>query len=372
MLISRRALLQQIGAGLSLSKTALAAFAPPGKRPARPIRLDRNGNAYGASPKAIAAMRAVAPSRRHRYSDAEVETLRAKIAAIHGVGPDHVLIGAGSRDVLRMAIETFTPSGKKAIAALPTFDAIGDYARRAGCELVAVPLTKRYAHDLNAMLARTESTTGLAYICNPNNPTGSLTPRTEIEEFLRRLPHAIPVVVDEAYHHYVSESSDYVSFIDRPIDDQRLIVLRSFSKVYGLAGIRVGYAVAAPQMIRQLAAASRSETVSVAAAVAAAAALDDLEHVRASVKRNTDDRQQFLNQANARMLRAIDSHANFVMIHAGRPAAEIVAHLKKHDVLVPPPFAPFDMHVRVSLGLPDQIREFWRVWDLASGTQHRM
>jgi histidinol-phosphate aminotransferase len=172
------------------------------------------------------------------------------------------------------------------------------------------------------------------------------------------------VLIDEAYHHYAGTSSDYASFIDHPVDDSRVVVARSFSKIYGLAGLRIGYAVAAAPVARRLASSALAENVNVVAARAASTALDDGGHVRMSVRRNDDDRQEFFNQANARMLRTIDSRTNFVMVNTERPAGEIIEHLVKHDVLVSPPIPGFDKHIRVSLGTPAEMREFWRVWDL--------
>ena len=176
--------------------------------------------------------------------------------------------------------------------------------------------------------------------------------------------------MDEAYHHYVGESSEYASFIDRPVDDARVIVTRTFSKVHGLAGLRVGYAVAAVPVARVLAAHGLADGVSVVAARAAGAALDDTGHVRTSVRRNIDDRQEFINQANARMLRSVDSLTNFVTLSTGRPAVEVVEHFRKNGILVSGPVPAFDKDIRVSLGTPAHMREFWRVWDLMPG--HKM
>ena len=246
---------------------------------------------------------------------------------------------------------------------------MADGPERAGAEVVGVRVSRDYTHDLDAMLARIDAETRLVYICNPNNPTGRLTGRRDLEAFLRKLPAACVVLMDEAYHHYAGESPDYASFIDRPVDDGRVIVTRTFSKIYGLAGLRVGYAVAAVPVARVLAAHALADGVSVVAARAAGAALDDTGHVRTSVSRNTDDRQEFLNQATARMLR-LDSLTNFVMVDTGRPAVEVVEHFRKHGILVSGPVPAFDKDIRVSLGTPADMREFWRVWDLMLG--HKM
>jgi len=256
--------------------------------------------------------------------------------------------------------------------ARPTFELMGDCARRAGAEVITIPLTHDYSHDLSAMLARSDSATGLVYICNPNNPTGTLTSRRDIEAFVGRLPETTFVLIDEAYHHYLDKSSDYASFVDRPIDDNRVIVTRSFSKIFGLAGMRVGYGVAAPQTARLLASCRLPEDVNVVAAQAAIAALGDPEHVRLSSVRNADDRQEFFNQSHARMLKPIDSQTNFVMMNTGRPAVEIIEHFKKNNVLVSPPIPAFDKHIRVSLGSQADMREFWRVWDLMPASQMSM
>src|SRR5439155_16126808 len=146
----------------------------------------------------------------------------------------------------------FLGSRRGAIVAQPTFEQIRVSAERAGAGVVAVPLRLDYSHDLAAMLTRSDASTGLVYICNPNNPTGTLTPRCDLEAFIRELPETTHVLIDEAYHHYAGTSADYASFIDRPIDDGRVIVTRTFSKVYGLAGLRIGYAIASPETVRRL------------------------------------------------------------------------------------------------------------------------
>jgi histidinol-phosphate aminotransferase len=302
-----------------------------------------------------------------------VEALRNKIADVHHVTPEQVVLGSGASEVLRMAAEAFVGSGGKPgtpgnmIVARPTFGVISAYARRAGADVVDVPLARNHSHDLDAMLARTDSATGLIYICNPNNPTGSLTRRQDLDAWLRALPATTYVLIDEAYHHYVGNSSDYASFIDRPpggVDDSRVIVARSFSKIHGLAGIRIGYAVAAAETARRLAACALSDDVNVVAARAAVTALDDAEHVRLGKERNDDDRQEFYNQLNARMLRAIDSLTNFVMFNTERPAADVVDHFKKNNVLVSGSIPGFDKYIRVSFGTRAEMQEFWRVWDL--------
>jgi histidinol-phosphate aminotransferase len=377
MAISRRHLLRRIGAAAaaatavpSLAEASLGAVlggdttSAAGGVAGGPIRLNRNENARGPSANVIATIREAAHTAAHRYPDVEVEALRNRIASFHGLPPDRVVVGCGSGEILRIAADAFVGPRHSLIVAQPTFELIGAYAQRAGADIVAVPLRKDFSHDLPAMLARSDAATGLVYICNPNNPTGSLTRRRELEGFIRELPETTYVLIDEAYHHYVGESPDYASFIDRPVDDSRVIVARSFSKIYGLAGLRAGYAVAAPETARKLASCRLLESINVVAASAAVAALDDQEYVRLSVTRNVDDRQEFVNQAHARMLKPIDSQTNFVMVNLERPALEIIERFRQYGILLPPPVPSFEKYIRVSLGSPAEMREFWEVWDL--------
>lgn len=342
---------------------------------ARPLALDTNANAYGPSPRIIAALHDGIGHVSH-VPDVEIDTLRDAIATHHHVTREQVVLGCGSSEILRMAARAFTGPGSTLVAALPTYDVIRRYAVRAGARVTDVRLASDWSHDLGAMLARCDSATGLVYISNPNNPTGSLTRREHIEDFLQRLPASVHVLIDEAYHHYVEPSSEYRSFIDQPVDDPRVIVLRTFSKIYGLAGLRVGYAIAAPRTASLLAAHAVEGSVNALAATAAVAALDDVEHVQRSRRANADDRQEFLNQANARMLRSIDSQANFVMMATEHPVGTVVQkvsvdavvdHFAQNAIILPRPFAPLNDYVRVSLGTPAEMREFWRLWDLMPG-----
>lgn len=376
MPISRRTALRRLGAfgGLAVAARDSDAAKPDATAEFRsapgPIRLDRNESVYGPSPAALAAIRGTASSTATRYPEIEADVLRRTIAAAHRVRPEQVVLGCGSSEILRSAVEVFGSGRKKMVIALPVFDAIRSWAEGAGVELVGVPVDREHAHDTKSMLARIDAGTTLVYICNPHNPTGHITRRADLEAFIRQLPASVVVLIDEAYHHYVGESSDYVSFIDKPFDAfGRVIVTRSFSKIYGLAGLRVGYAVTSAETGRALAPRQLSDSVSAVAARAAVAALADSEHLRASIRRNIDDRQEFLNQATARMLRS-DSVTNFVMLDTGRGAAEVVEHFRKHGIFVSGGIRGFEQHIRVSLGTAAEMREFWRVWDLEMA--HRM
>jgi histidinol-phosphate aminotransferase len=324
--------------------------------------LYRNENPYGPSEKVLAVLRESA-AVGNRYPRTEYDTLVDKLAALHNVKRDQIVLGCGSGEILCMAAMAFLKLGKKLVEAAPTFPALGKLAQTAGVEVADVPLNSRYEHDLPTMLDRVSSDTGLVYIVNPNNPTGTLTPRKDIEAFIAKLPPGVTVLIDEAYHHFIAPGAEYESFLDRPIADPRVIVARTFSKIYGLAGMRIGYAVATPESAKRLAAGFPAWSVSVVSARAASAALDDLDYVRLGIQRNTNDRQEFLKQAAARNLRPIPSQTNFIMMNPQRPPDEVIAHLKKRNILIGPKYPILDKYVRISLGQPQEMKIFWSAWD---------
>lgn len=367
---SRRGFLHSLGAGAAASATA---FWPDSSKaftfePPRPklddgfIRLNGNENAYGPSPKVVEAIKSSFDGA-NRYPRMEYESLAERIASSHNVKPEQILLGCGSSEILRMAACAFLGSGKQVLQAAPTFEAVERYARAVDSDAISVRLTPKFSHDLDGMLGRATGSTTLVYICNPNNPTASLTPRKDLETFIAKLSASTIVVIDEAYHHFAGSSGAYASFIDRPIHDDRVIVTRTFSKVYGLAGLRLGYAVAAPKLVQQMRAFTTENSINAIVTRAAMAALDDSAGTEAAIQRNADDRQEFFNQAMARMLKPIDSHANFVMMNAFHPTEEVIHLFHKSNILIGRPFPPLDTYIRVSLGLPEEMGAFWRAWD---------
>jgi histidinol-phosphate aminotransferase len=325
--------------------------------------LDSNENPYGPSAKVVAAVQE-SLIRANRYPFREYGALTEDLARLHKVGTNQILLGCGSTDLLRVSAAALVGPGKKLVMASPTFEDLGTYVGTIGAEVVRVPLTANFAHDVDGMLARIDDTVALIYVCNPNNPTASLTPRSDIDTFLSKLPSSTYVLIDEAYHHYVSASARYVSFLDRPAGNQRVIVLRTFSKIHAMAGLRLGYAVADPRLVETMRSHLTDVDLNCAAVAGGRAALADTESVRNFAKRNTDDRQEFFNQAMARMLKPIDSHTNFVMMDVHQPADDIIQHFLKNRVRIGRHFPPLTRHIRVSLGTPAAMNEFWRVWDL--------
>jgi histidinol-phosphate aminotransferase len=367
---SRRDFLR-IGAGAVTAAIpwGLAADGPPllESAPKGPddglILLYSNENAYGPSAKVRNAITSAAQNA-NRYPRMRYNSLTEKIAGIHNVSPDRVLLGCGSTEILRVAACAFLGRGKQLIHASPTFEAIEHYAASVDSEVIAVPLTSAFAHDLDAMLGRVGASTAVVYICNPNNPTASITPRKDLETFISKLPVSTLVILDEAYHHYAGASGMYGSFLDHPFDDQRLIVLRTFSKVYGLAGLRLGYAVASPKVIQQMRRFATQDNVNAIATESAFVALDDADGINDFIQRNTNDRQEFFNQAMARVVKPIDSHANFVMMNTLHAAEDVIQHFRKNNILIGRHFPPMDTYIRVSLGRPEEMLAFWRTWDL--------
>lgn len=373
MRIYRRELLREFA-----TVAAASAFFPTTAEPAFPVvdsskhlvRLDHNESPYGPCEKAKTAFHE-AFTEVNRYPGDDVEHLRSAIAAAHGVQAENITLGCGSTEVLRMTAEAFLGQSRNLVIASPTFDCIANAARVLGAEVRAVPLTRDYAHDLDAMLARADAKTGLLYICNPNNPTGTLTPKSDLDAFLPKVPAGARVVIDEAYHDYVAPSGAYASWAARAAADPKLIVTRTFSKIHGLAGLRVGNAISSAETAKRLDARRLLMDVNGVAARAALAALSDSGCVKKLAALNVNARQEFLNQVNARMLRCLDSHTNFVLMRTGASGKETAELLRAKGVLVGADYPAFDKHIRVSLGLPEDMQAFWRVWD-ASMPHHPM
>jgi histidinol-phosphate aminotransferase len=363
---SRRAFLQILGMGAAAGIAAEypAVSATETQRSGgdvSTIRLDNNENAYGPSEKVVEEIRR-AVSESNRYPDRYHAELVARIAKLHHVREEQVVLGAGSTEILRVASCAFLANDKPLVQAVPTYPAIESCARSTGAQVISDLLNSRFQHGLNAMLPHTANA-GLVYICNPNNPTATLTPRSDLENFISRLPASCHVLIDEAYHDYVVKSSVYASFLDRPLNHDRVIVSRTFSHAYGLAGLRVGYGIASTDAAKRMRAFVTQESVNMIAARAAIAALDDTAGLSESVKRNADSRQEFRNWATNRSLKPVDSHANFVMMNTYNPANMLIHHFRQNNILIAPVSLSLDTYIRVSLGRSEEMAAFWRAWD---------
>jgi histidinol-phosphate aminotransferase len=325
-------------------------------QPADAIQLNSNENPYGPS---AAAREAAARSLgvAGRYPDALEDELRIAVARAHGVAPERVLLGCGSSDILRMAVAAFLGPDKKVVAAEPTFEAVLAYNRVTGARAVKVPLDGAFRHDLGAMAAACDAATGLVYVCNPNNPTGTIVTGEELAAFLVRVPPSATVLLDEAYHHFV-EDPRYHSGFDLLAAHPNLVVVRTFSKVYGMAGLRLGYAVAAKDKVEALNRFASFSNTNAAVLAAALASLAEPDLVPRMKRRLNDTRRWLTGQLTADGRRFIRSEANFVMIDTGRDVAPLIASFAARKILVGRRFPSMPTWLRVSVGTPAETAAF--------------
>ncbi len=367
-MLSRRSFFKTAGMGAAIAATAsfpteLISWAEPQRTTHQggPILLNSNENAYGPFPSVLALNNPFQDA--NRYPDRGFDHLTEHVAALHKVKPEQVTLGCGSTEILKIAACAFAGPGKKVVMASPTFEAIDFYGKAAKAEVVKVPLTSAYAHQLEQMSAAVGKVGGLIYICNPNNPTASLTPRRSLEDFIRALPPNTYVLMDEAYHDFVAGSADYISFLQTPIDQDRVIVARTFSKIYGIAGLRLGYSVTSAKNARLMAAQKLEDSTNVLALRAGILSLDHEDEHQQAVQRNAADRDEFMRQAAARKLEVIPSSTNFVMFNTHLPVRTVIDHFAKSNVKIGRPFPPMDTFARISLGKPEEMKTFWQAWD---------
>jgi histidinol-phosphate aminotransferase len=358
--VSRRQFGATLGTGLGAALLppelrATDAPAAPARPPGAPIRLNSNENPYGASPAALAAMTA-SQSVAGRYPDSIEDRLVAAIAAMHEVSPEQVLLGCGSGEILQMADLAFLGPDKTLVAAEPTFEAVLEYARVTRARAVKVPQTADHRHDLAAMAAACDGTTGLVYVCNPNNPTGTIVTRAELTRFLERVPGTARILLDEAYFHFVVDE-DYISGFEWP-SLANLVVVRTFSKIYGLAGLRLGYAVSSTENIAAMREHSIWNNSNAAALQAALACLEDWELVPRQRARNAETRDWLCAELARDGRRHIPSHTNFVMFEVGSDVAPLIDAFRREGILVGRRFPSLGSWLRVSIGTREEMETF--------------
>jgi len=349
MPLSRRAFAQLLGAGAAAA--AMPQILAASKKAPGMVRLDANENPYGPSPAAISAMRE-ALGEAARYPDDEAEQIVADIARLNGVTADEVILGDGSSEILKLVAAAYTGPSRKLAMASPTFEAIGHYARAGGAEVVEVPLDANYAHDLEKMAGAS-----VVYICNPNNPTGSITPKPALHAFLDAAPSSTIVLVDEAYHHYAA-NSEYDTVIPLTKVHPNLIVTRTFSKIYGMAGVRAGYAIGQRDVIKALAKQKAWDTMNVVALMGARASLGDAEHVNRGRLRNSTAKQELTARMVELGYSTIPSEANFVMIDVRRDVKPVIVALRERSVRVGRLFPAMPHHLRVTIGTQPEMTRF--------------
>lgn len=359
--LSRRSFAGMLGAGAAyavLNPSIVSAnFSGiiPKQSSASVVRLSANENPYGPSQTALRAMRE-AFSLAWRYPDEYADALADTIARAHAVTREEVLLGDGSGEVLKLCASAFTNSSKRVMLAEPTFEAIVRYAAAAGADAVKIPLTSDYKHDL-AKMVEAASDAGLVYICNPNNPTGTITPKEEVRAFLSKIPQTVTVLVDEAYHHY-AETSDYESVIPIVNEHANLIVARTFSKIYGMAGLRCGYAVAQSSVIKRLKEHQVWDNVNIMAVVAANASLNDSKHVEEGRRVNAETKKFLYAEIERLGFKYIPSQTNFMMIDLKRDVRPVIQALKQRGVEVGRFFPALPNFMRVTIGRRTEMQSF--------------
>jgi histidinol-phosphate aminotransferase len=372
-LASRRSLARWLGAGAVLAAVRpdlvfaeVAATSPPpaGAPSGGPVRLSANENPYGPPPAALAAIaRAVAES--NRYPDAREDALREALAAHHGVAPENVVLGCGSSQILHAVVAAFAPAGSRVVTADPTFEAVGRYAEARGLSVDRLPLTADRRHDLSRMSAALRGP-GLVYVCNPNNPTASLTPDGELRAFLDALPADRVALVDEAYHHYAEGTPGYASVTAIAAARPNVLVARTFSKIYGMAGLRCGYAVGAAPTIEKLRAQLPWDASNALALAAAEAALGETAHVAEARRQNAAVRAWAIGEVEKSGARSIPSATNFFMADLGTDVLPLIQALRREGVEVGRRFSSLPTHLRVTVGTEAEMRRFvdafHRVW----------
>jgi histidinol-phosphate aminotransferase len=321
-------------------------------------KLASNENPYGPSESVLKAMTdAFQYANRYRYPD---PGLLQAVAALHGVGSENVLLGAGSTQILLVAASAFLQNGRKVIGVEPTFSSVYEFATGLKTNAIRLPLGKDYRQDTAALIKAVKenaTTIGLVYVCNPNNPTGLAVPKREIVQLIDELPGGIPVLIDEAYHDYVDDP-DYSTSVAHVLKERPVIVTRTFSKIFGLAGMRLGYAVAPADLINRMRVHISGFELNAPVKFGGAAALRDpaaQERVRSTTLQL---RKSVTAALESLGYSVIPSQGNFLMVHIRRPVTEAIGEFQSRGVLVGRPFPPMLQHLRVSIGTSTEMDRF--------------
>ncbi len=319
-------------------------------------KLASNENVLGPSPRAVEAMRATL-ARVHFYPDGSSLRLRETLAGRLNVPVEAVICGNGSDEVLKLLAEAFLREGEEAVLPTPSFVTYRYAAQLMGARTVEVPL-KDGAMDLDAMVAAVNPETKLVILCNPNNPTGGIVSREKLRSFLTALPPGVLAVCDEAYCEY-ADDPEYPNGIDLVREGFPCLVTRTFSKIHGLAGLRVGYGVGPPALVRYLEQVKQAFPVNLLAQEAALAALDDVGHVEASRRLNLEGKEYLYGELNRLGLSFQRTQANFILVDVARDGQEVFQELLAEGIIVRPTRAfGLPNSIRVTIGTPEQNRRF--------------
>jgi len=359
-MFSRRAFAGMIAAGLTEAAFAQRAKLS-GDAPADTVWINGNEFPEGPPQASIDAMaRVIGESNRYHYQ--EFPAFYAKLAASEGLTADQILVGAGSSEPLHAAIEAFTSPTIPLIYPMPTYEAAPELAKYKGHPVIETPLDSRMAPDVHRLAAEADKAGGgLIYIVNPNNPTSSITTSDDMAWLVANLPKNTYVLVDEAYLHYATspEASSAFRYVK---EGKNVIVCRTFSKIYGMAGLRVGYIAGRPDLIAKMEP-YRNNVISIVSVRAVLAALDlgpkMLEERKAKIVHTRNELCAWMSE---KKIKFIPPQANFVMIETGRDVKQMQAAMLAKGVAVGRPFPPLNTMMRVSIGTDAEMAKFRKVF----------
>ena len=318
------------------------------------IKMASNENPLGASPLGIQAIKDCAAGVG-LYPDGGCYYLKQDLAKHLNVEPENLILGNGSNEVLMILADTFVAPDDEVIYARQAFVVYTLATKVVGATAVIVDL-KDYTHDLEAMADSITDKTKVIFIANPNNPTGTMLTAEQVDRFMKRVPDDVLVVFDEAYYEYV-ERSDYPQTLDYVRDGRTVITLRTFSKIYGLAGLRIGYGVSTPEIIGIMNKVRQPFNVSSVAQAAARASLRDRDHVAKSMKVNSEGKEYLYGELKRIGLDFVPSEANFILVHLEQPGSEVMSELLKEGVIIRPMTGyEFPNSVRITVGTAEQNR----------------
>ncbi|HLG04735.1 MAG TPA: aminotransferase class I/II-fold pyridoxal phosphate-dependent enzyme [Gemmatimonadales bacterium] len=338
--------------------------APAQQRPRRTVdeydlmaKLGNNENPYGPPESVLKAMTdAFKYANRYGYPDGGITEA---IAKHHGVKTENVMLGAGSGEILDIACIALLQDGRKVVGVEPSYNILYQHAASLKADQIKLPLLKDYSQDIPAMIRAVKQNhrdVGFVYLCNPNNPTGRIVSAKEVAQLLDGIPEDVPVLIDEAYHHFVEDPA-YATSVPYVLEGRQVIVARTFSKISGLAGMRLGYALAPRELLNRM---RPFSTGSINAVVkwGGVAALNDTASQAWVKKVNNELRARTTVQLNAMGYETIPSEGNFFMVHLRKPVQPVIEEFRKKGVLVGRPFPPMLEHLRVSIGTPDEMGRF--------------
>jgi histidinol-phosphate aminotransferase len=322
---------------------------------AHSVKLASNENPLGPSPKALAAIRAKL-DQLHLYPDGDCFYLKNRLAKKLAVAPENLIFGNGSNEIIELAARTFLRPGDEAVMAEQAFVVYQLIVQAVGGKSKQVPLSN-FTHDLDAIAEAVSPQTRMVFLANPNNPTGTIFRRDEWGRFLDKVSAEVLLIVDEAYFEYVQDPG-YPDSLKYHADGRAILTLRTFSKLYGLAGLRIGYGVAPKELISMMQRVRQPFNVNAAAQWAALAALDDVDHVRRSLEVNRQGLDYLQSEFAKLGLAHVPSHGNFILVRVGK-GQEIFQQLITQGVIVRPMGAyKFPEYVRVTVGTMEENRKF--------------